>query len=273
MKVQKKRSKLRRFLGTIWYAWKKQYEWYCLPKKRFAQIQQKTNLPHCIFEHQSLLLRKLNSVDMQLQRNKITNLKIAVAKLDGLLLRPGETFSYWRQIGKPSRRKGYLEGMILREGKVLSGIGGGLCQLSNLLYWMTLHTPLTVVERWRHSYDVFPDARRTQPFGSGATCSYPNIDLQIRNDTESTFQLRVEVGETHLQGHWYSDTPCPYEYQIREVDHSITTTPWAAGQYLRNNRLLRQTKDINGEVIQEEIIAENHALMMYAPLLERKKDY
>ncbi|MEI3305467.1 MAG: VanW family protein [Dysosmobacter sp.] len=59
---------------------------------------------------------------------------------------------------------------------------------------MTLHTPLTVVERYRHSHDVFPDANRTQPFGSGATCAYPHRDLMIRNDTQQPFQLCLRVG-------------------------------------------------------------------------------
>ena len=62
---------------------------------------------------------------------------------------------------------------------------------------MTLHTPLTVVERYRHSYDVFPDSGRTQPFGSGATCVYPYRDLMIRNDTQTTFRLHVTVGERY----------------------------------------------------------------------------
>lgn len=48
---------------------------------------------------------------MDLQRNKIVNLRLAAARLDGILLRPGETFSYWKLIGKPTRRKGYLDGM------------------------------------------------------------------------------------------------------------------------------------------------------------------
>ena len=64
--------------------------------------------------------------------------------------------SYWYLIGKPTAGKGYLPGMILRNGGYLAATGGGLCQLSNLIYWMTLHTPLTVVERHRHGYDVFP---------------------------------------------------------------------------------------------------------------------
>lgn len=57
--------------------------------------------------------------------------------------------------------------------------------MTNLIYWMTLHTPLTVAKRWRHGFDVFPDANRTQPFGSGATCSWPILDLQIVNHTTS----------------------------------------------------------------------------------------
>lgn len=55
-------------------------------------------------------------VDMQLQYNKITNLKLAVQRLDGLIIHPGETFSYWRRIGKPTRQKGYMEGMVLYYG-------------------------------------------------------------------------------------------------------------------------------------------------------------
>ena len=142
---------------------------------------------------------------MQYQYNKITNLRLAAARLDGVVLRPGETFSYWRLIGRPSRRKGYLDGIVLFCGTFRPGVGGGLCQMSNLIFWMTLHTPLTVVERYRHSYDVFPDCGRTQPFGSGATCVYPYRDLMIRNDTQTTFRLHVTVGGEFLEGEWRAD--------------------------------------------------------------------
>lgn len=94
-------------------------------------------------------MRQLRGEDLELQHNKITNLRLAVDRLDGIVLAPGETFSYWKLIGKPSRRKGYLEGMVLFLGQIGSDVGGGLCQLSNLIFWMTLHTPLTVVERYR----------------------------------------------------------------------------------------------------------------------------
>ena len=128
------------------------------------------------------------------------NLRLAVEKLDGIIVYPQETLSYWKTIGKPSASKGYKKGMMLKDGTIVYGIGGGLCQLSNLLFWITIHTPLQVVERHRHGYDVFPDANRTQPFGSGATCFYPYGDLMISNPTDQPFQLRLHVGKTHLHG-------------------------------------------------------------------------
>ena len=62
-----------------------------------------------------------------------------------------------------------------------------------------LHTPLTVTERWRHGYDVFPDSNRTQPFGSGATCFYNYMDLMVRNDTPDTWRLVLQ-GDGHPSG-------------------------------------------------------------------------
>jgi vancomycin resistance protein VanW len=132
-------------------------------KRKWSGDLQENPFSYVVFRHQSLLLRKLRNVDMWLQYNKIHNLKLAIPRLNGLILYPGETMSYWKLIGNPTKRKGYLQGMELVGGGFRPAYGGGLCQLSNLLYWMTLHTPLTVVERYRHQYDVFPDSDRNQP--------------------------------------------------------------------------------------------------------------
>ena len=146
-----------------------------------------------------------------------------------------------------------------------SDVGGGLCQLSNLIFWMTLHTPLTVVERYRHSHDVFPDADRTQPFGSGATCAYPHRDLMIRNDTDQDFQLCLQVGETHLEGAWRAMRPPQVHYRILERDARIDQAPW--GGYIRHNALYRQIEDLEGHLLEEEFLFTNDAIMMYSPLL------
>jgi vancomycin resistance protein VanW len=227
---------------------------------RFAE-----RLPYECFSHETPLKRELRDVDIQYQINKIINLKLAVSRMDGLVLKPGETFSYWKLIGKPNKRKGYAPGMVLFCGTYHMGMGGGLCQLSNLLYWLSLHTPLTIVERYRHSYDVFPDSNRTQPFGSGATCFYPYRDLMIRNDTDLDFQLDLKVGETHLEGKWLTSGPVSFRYEIIEKNHLFKTEYW--GGFSRHNEIYRKRFLREGEYIDEEYVTENHALMMYSPFL------
>ena len=106
---------------------------------------------------------------MQLQRNKVTNLRLAAAGSDGLLIRPGETFSFNSVVGNCTRRKGYVDGMRLSDGAAESGVGGGICQLANLVHWMFLHAPLTVVERSEHTFDPFPDRGRVLPWGVGCS--------------------------------------------------------------------------------------------------------
>lgn len=178
--------------------------------KKYAKQKMEELLPYLIAEHQTILLRKLKDVEMSLQRNKIINLQKAVTRVNKIIIQPGETFSYWRLIGKPTYKKGYTDGMVLYYGKFKTGVGGGLCQLSNLIYWMTLHSPLTVIERHRHSYDVFPDSNRTQPFGSGATCAYNYLDLQIKNETNIPYQLHLQLTDTHLVGEWRANEPALY---------------------------------------------------------------
>ncbi len=258
------RSWLRLRLGKAYYA-AKRYALWCSPRYKWARERQSEALPELHFAHQTPLLRKLRGEEMVWQENKVVNLRLVAERLDGLILHPGETMSYWRLIGKPSRRKGYREGMVLFLGCIGGDIGGGLCQMSNLIFWMTLHTPLTVVERYRHSHDVFPDANRTQPFGSGATCAYPHRDLMIRNDTDQIFQLRVWVGEHYLHGQWRSAAPPEERYEIVEKDACIRQMSW--GGYVRHNALWRRVYDREGWLLREEPLLTNDAIMMYSPLL------
>lgn len=260
-----RRSWLRLRLGKAYYTGLRYLLW-CSPKFRWAKEQRTEQLPQVQFAHATPLYRHLRGEEMVLQENKVVNLRLAVARLNGLVLAPGETFSYWRLIGKPTRRKGYKEGMVLFLGHVGSDVGGGLCQLSNLIFWMTLHTPLTVVERYRHSHDVFPDANRTQPFGSGATCAYPHRDLMIRNDTDQPFQLCLRVGETCLEGQWRALRPPACRYEIVERDHRMDQAAW--GGYVRHNALYRRVWDQEGRLVEEQFLFANDAIMMYSPLLE-----
>lgn len=259
-----KRSKLRLIAGKTYYTLSRYMLWHS-GKIKFAKYHSIKDLGYEYFAHRTPLLRELKEVDMKYQYNKIINLKLAVNKIDGIIIKPGETFSYWKLIGKPTASKGYVPGMVLFYGSYKMGIGGGLCQLSNLIYWMTLHTPLTVVERYRHSFDVFPDSNRTQPFGSGATCVYPYRDLMIRNDTEEEFQIKVKVGQEFLEGCWLTNNQPIYKYEIIEKNHQFKSEFW--GAFSRHNELYRKKYSLYFELLDEEYITENHALMMYSPFL------
>ncbi|WP_281197271.1 VanW family protein [Paenibacillus glacialis] len=106
---------------------------------KFARYQSNSDLSYTLKRYQSLLRRKLGTSDPQLQENKVTNLSIALKKINKIEINPGETFSFWDLVGKPTMRKGYIEGMQLSQGEVKTGVGGGLCQLANLLFWLVIH--------------------------------------------------------------------------------------------------------------------------------------
>ena len=225
-------------------------------------------LDNISFTHRTPLYRKLRSVDMWLQHNKVKNLKIALDRINGILICPGETFSYWKTIGKPTRLKGYQKGMNLYYGRFRAETGGGLCQLSNLIYWMVLHTPLTVTERHRHSFDVFPDSNRTQPFGSGATCVYNYRDLQISNQTDEIYQICIRIEGDDLVGEILTDSTPYLKYRVYEQEHKMTHEYW--GRYIRHNLIRRQIFDMDDNLVGDEYVCENHALMMYEPLISEK---
>ncbi|CAN5482384.1 VanW family protein [soil metagenome] len=233
-----------------------------LPKIRgFASEIASDTLPFTCKKHQSLLRRRLGNSDPQLQENKVENLKIACPTIDGILVRPGQTFSFWRQLGETTAEKGYREGMQLSRGEVVRGVGGGLCQLANLLYWMALHTPLEVAERHHHSFDPFPDENRVLPFGSGAGVFYNYIDLRFYNPTDLTFQIRLWLTDEHLKGSINSDTETPYCYHVFEKNHRFSTED---GKNFRENEIWREMIDRrSGNRFTEEMLVKNHAEVKY----------
>ncbi len=266
MKKPIQRTLIRKTFGRLYYRIKKEIYWK-FSSARFSRPDEFFKDSFEVFSHKTILLRKLKNVDMHLQYNKITNLTIAANKINGLVIRPGERFSYWRAVGRPSKRQGYLEGMVLKDGKIVVGVGGGLCQLSNLLYWMSIHTPLTVTERWRHSYDVFPDVKRTQPFGSGATCAFPYIDFQLENKTNQTFKLSIWLDDEYLNGKFTSDTKTENIYEVYEKNHQFRPLIW--GGYIRSNTIHRKIKNKKTlEEIGDEFVVSNEALTMYEPLIQ-----
>ena len=237
-----------------------------LRQQEVGEAKRTEDFEHSVFKHRSMILRPLKDVDMYLQENKRTNLELAIKHLHQIEIKPGETFSIWRLVGRPTKSKGYLDGLVLNQGCIDKGTGGGLCQLGNLLFWIFAHSPLTITERYRHGFDVFPDVNRKVPFGAGATLSYNHIDLQVKNETNETFVINLWLDKTHLNGELKSENPIHSTYTVEERNHLIQQQFW--GGYSRHNQIV-QIEEIDGEE-REKLLVENHAVMMYNPFLESK---
>lgn len=180
----------------------------------YAQEQTATCLPFELFETSCPLYNRETGFDMIYQENKVFNLKLAAATLDALVIKPGETFSFWRLVQNADRDIPYKDGLIVIDGKLTTKPGGGMCQMSNLLFWIFLHTPLTIVERQGHALKDFPEPPSDAPIGVDATVSEGWVDLKVRNDTNMTFQLNIAFDQENIIGRVFTDTDGGVDYQI-----------------------------------------------------------
>lgn len=130
--------------------------------------------------------------------NKTHNIRLAATKINHVVVEPGQIFSFWAVVGWPNRLKGYRQGRNLVNGKVQSAYGGGLCQVSGILYHLALMAGLDVTERHNHSLDIYAEAERFAPLGSDATVAYGYKDLRIRNNTTHPLCFDLRIDENRL---------------------------------------------------------------------------
>ena len=228
----------------------------------FARRRTQQRLPALICSHKSLILRRLGQVDMRLQQNKAINLALAAPRVSGVLIRPGETFSFWALVGSCTARKGYREGLTISGGRTSSGVGGGMCQMTNLIHWMALHSPLDIVEHHHHDgYDLFPDFGRQVPFGVGTSIVYNYLDYRLQNNTGQTYQIVLFVDGEYLCGELRAERPLDVKYHLAAEDEHFTCEN---GVFYRNNRVVRTCVDKRtGKRIGRETIKVSHARVMY----------
>lgn len=230
--------------------------------KKFAKKKSKENFEYIWKGDAKVLLRKLEGVDMQLQKNKVKNLQLASKKIDGIIIKPGEEFSFWNLVGNATKRKGYLEGLVISNSQMKKGVGGGLCQMANMIHWLILHTPLEVTELHHHSDALFPDVKRRVPFGTGTSISYKALDYRFKNTTKYPIQIRVWLDDTFLYGEIRSTAPLKEKYKIIEEDNYYAKDE--DGVFYRNSKVYRiiTNKETNQE-IKKELILNNHSKVMY----------
>ena len=229
--------------------------------QKIARERSGETLPVIVKSHSSILLRKLHGVDIRLQENKVTNIMLACSKINGLIIHPGEVFSFWKMIGNPTKKAGYKEGLVISKNNLTKGYGGGLCQLANMIHWLILNSPLTVTELHHHSDALFPDDRRRVPFGTGTSVAFNSVDYRFKNTTDQDVQLLVWCEDGDLCGELRTTREFPNRYRLSEENHHFRKEN---GKYYRISQVYRTTIDRQtGKEIQIELILNNHSKVIY----------
>lgn len=231
-------------------------------KEKIAhQRDLKNALPNIVKSHSSILIRKLHGVDIKLQENKVTNIMLACNKVNGIVIKPGETFSYWRTVGKAKEKDGYKKGLVIGRKGFMAGYGGGLCQMANMIHWLVLNSPLEVTELHHHTDALFPDERRRVPFGTGTSVSYNNVDYRFKNNTDQTVQILVWVENGELCGELRSERAFPCRYKLVEENHHYSKE---GDDYYRISQVYRLVIDrLTNEELYKELVLDNHSVVMY----------
>lgn len=185
---------------------------------RYAQEIDEKLLPHSLFKADCALYNRNTGFDMVYQENKVFNLKLAAKTLNGLLIKPGETFSFWWLVRHADKNTPYKDGLMVANGKLTTVSGGGMCQMSNLLFWMFLHTPLTVTQRNGHEVKEFPEPNSDEIKGVDATISEGWIDLKVQNNTDCTYQIAITFDDEKIIGQVFADKQPQVRYRVVNGD-------------------------------------------------------
>ena len=183
--------------------------------------------------------------------------------MNGLIICPGETFSFWRLVGKTSRRNGFAEGRVIINGKLVAGVGGGLCNLANTINLLVLNSPLTITEIHHHSDALAPDVDGVRvPYSAGTSVNYNHVDYRFRNDTRQPVQLCLWCEGDDLHAELRTQTAFPFTYRLIEEDHHFHQE--ADGKYYRVSKIYRETlRRDTGELVSRELCWDNHSEVMF----------
>lgn len=150
-------------------------------------------------------------------KNRSINLGLSSDKIDGTVILPGETFSYNKVVGERTISAGYKEAAVYSGGKVVNGIGGGICQLSSTLYNAALYANLEIVSRTNHRF-----LTSYVPAGQDATVSWGTIDFQFKNNRSYPIKLVSTAKNGVVKVEFYGIKE-KEEYQVI-VESTVTDT-------------------------------------------------
>jgi len=120
--------------------------------------------------------------------SRSSNIRLAARKIDGIVLAPGESFSFNKTVGKRTREAGFREAGVYKDGKHDIDLGGGICQVSTTLYNAALFANLKINRRQNHSMPV-----PYVPIGRDAAVDYGSIDLSFQNTLDIPIAVNASV--------------------------------------------------------------------------------
>ena len=161
--------------------------------RRFPFAENLANAP-IIAESKTPLWTESSREEQFLLAGKVHNLRLAVERLNGLEIPAGQTFSFWKHLGRAGALKGYVVGRELREGCLVPNVGGGLCQISNALYDAALKADFEIVERHAHTQII---AGSLAERGRDATVFWNYVDLRFRS--AAPFRIEAKLGQDYLR--------------------------------------------------------------------------
>ncbi len=162
------------------------------------------------------------STDTQINKNRAVNISLATDKIAGLILAPGDKFSFNNVVGPRTKQAGYLSAFVYLAGKVVEDTGGGICQVSSTLYNAVLKSDLKIVTRWNHYYTV-----SYVPLGTDATVSYNSVDFVFENSTEWPVKIDAVISEDNKLEFTITGTRQDYERVIEIVPEVIKEIDFA----------------------------------------------
>lgn len=211
----------------------------------YAKKISEDKLSYKVYEAESLIVNKDSGFDIQYQINKGYNLKLASDTINGLIIKPNQVFSFWQLVRYADKYQAYKDGLNLVNGEIVASYGGGLCQLSIILYWAFLHSPLTIIERHGHEVENFAPASPKAIAGVDATISEGWKDLKVKNGTENNYQIIIDFQDGSICISILSDAEPLMNYEIFNKNL----------EYLKvNNEVFQETlvfrKEINNETME-----------------------
>lgn len=212
---------LRTFQAKTWFSVKTRLN------PHYRVKQNKDKLPYCIYSTQQTMINTETGFDLTYQYNKAYNLRLLSQQFNTVTIKPQQILSFNYLAKNADKKTQYKDGLVLINDDIVIGYGGGLCQLSNMIYFAALHTPLTIHKRFGHTSQHLYDPN-VKLHGIDATVSYGFADLQLKNTTNATYQLIIEFpSDTDIRISIYSDTP---------YDHDIEITNENLHEFTKNNK-------------------------------------